>query len=244
MDLIQDIDHLLKNSIAQRRKLAGLYGRIPETACRRRTHCCRMLPEMMLIEALMGLGRIKEMTASNQGQILQKLLKYFFLNAVEIRTCPFLEDRQCLIYADRFFGCRAHGLWSQAAYDQLCSQTQSAKQHSRQQWANVGITLPEAVTSFQVPYCSSVKVVNGGQINDEQLDEIAATIAALSRKLGRPDQTFRQHYFLDLSFLMASLTYGYAKAIQLKYMFVKDFISSENYAVLDKMIAGISNVLP
>ena len=240
MDLIQDINNLLKNSAPQRQKLQRLYATIPVTNCRRRTACCMMLPEMTLIEALVALGQIKKMAATGQAQILQKLVKYFFLNPVEISACPFLQGLECLIYPDRFFGCRAYGLWSRATYDKLSTQTQTAKQQLQQKWAKLGVMLPETVTGFKVPYCSDVEIVDGSEINDQQLDVIAENIDALSRQFGRQDETFRHNYFLDLSFLVASFTHGYTKAVQLKFMFVKDFMSTGNRSKLDKMISSVS----
>jgi hypothetical protein len=80
--------------------------------------------------------------------------------------------------------------------------------------------------------------VDGSEINDQQLDVIAENIDALSRQFGRQDETFRHNYFLDLSFLVASFTHGYTKAVQLKFMFVKDFMSTGNRSKLDKMLSS------
>jgi hypothetical protein len=137
MEFIRDINRLLNNSVSQRQKLVGLYTRLPATVCRRQAACCMMLPEMTLIEALVVLDRIKKMATSRQVQIFQKLVQYFFLNAVEISTCPLLEGQTCLFYADRFFGCRAYGLWSRATYEELSTQTQIANifKNSGQIWA-------------------------------------------------------------------------------------------------------------
>lgn len=240
MDL-QDINKVLENSISQRRKLHRLYAAIPLTRCRRQTTCCMMLPEMTLIEALVALDRIKKMAAAGQTQILKNLLKYFFLNAVEITACPFLEGPTCLIYPDRFFGCRAYGLWSHTTYDNLSDQTRAAKQHLQKQWASLGVTLPETVTGFEVAYCPYVEIVDGGKTNDQQLDEIARNIDELSRHFGNEDNAFRHNYLLDLSFLIASCVYGYTKAVQLKFTFVKDFISTGNRSKLDKMLSSLSD---
>lgn len=202
-----------------------------------------MLPEMTLVEALAALDRLSKMIQARQVQILQKLIKYFFLNPVEITACPLLEGSECLIYPDRFFGCRAYGLWSPAAYDELGTQTQATKQHIQKQWANLRVMLPEAVTGFQVSYCPYVEITDGGEVSDRQLNQIAENIDLISREFGRDDRTFRHHYFLDLSFLVASWIYGYTKAVQLKFAFIKDFLSGGNRTQLDQMITGISNLL-
>ena len=241
MDFILDINLLLKKSVSERQKLIGLYIRLPATECRRQTSCCMMLPEMTLIEALVALEHLKKMAPSRQVQILKKLVKYFFLNPVEITACPFLEAQACLIYTDRFFVCRAYGLWSRATYDELSTQTQMSKQHLHNQWANLGVTLPESVTGFQVPYCPYVKITDTAEISDRQLNEIAENIDLISQQLGWEVNLFRQHYFLDLSFLIASWIYGYTKAVQLKFAFVKNYLSSGNRAKRYKMISDIKS---
>ena len=241
MDFILDINLLLKKSVSERQKLIGLYTRLPATECRRQNSCCIMLPEMTLIEALVALERLKKMAPSRQVPILRKLVKYFFLNPVEITACPFLEAQACLIYTDRFFGCRAYGLWSRTTCDELSTQTQMSKQHLHNQWANLGVTLPESVTGFQVPYCPYVKITDAAEIRDRQLNEIAENIDLISQQLGMEDNLFRQHYFLDLSFLIASWIYGYTKAVQLKFVSVKNYLFSGNRAKLDKMIGDIKS---
>ena len=238
---LRDIHNLLENSITQRRNLLELYTFMPVTHCRRRTTCCMMLPEMTLIEALAAFDRIKKMAAPERAQILQKLLEYFFLNAVEITRCPFLVGHECLIYPYRFFGCRAYGLWSPAAYANLSARTHAAKQHLQKQWANLGVTLPETVTAFEMPYCAYVEIVDSRKINDQQLDEIAKNIDTLSRQIGRDDEMFRRHFFLDLSFLIASWAHGFTQAVQLKFTFVKDFISTGDRSKLNKLSSRFSD---
>jgi Fe-S-cluster containining protein len=70
-----------------------------------------MLPEMTLVEALPVIRRLVEMAATMRNRLIKKIIGHFFLNPVEITSCPFLEGQECLIYPDRFFGCRSYGLW-------------------------------------------------------------------------------------------------------------------------------------
>ena len=76
---------------------------------------------------------------------------------------------------------------------------------------------------------------------DRQLNEIEVNIDLISQQLGREDYLFRHHFFLDLSFLIASWIYGYTKAVQLKFSSVKNFLSGGNRAKLDKMISNIKS---
>lgn len=137
-----DIKKLLQNSVHLLQELKEPYELLPSTRCRRKTRCCSMLPEMSLVEALAVIKRLLDMPSAMRRQFVQNIVSYFFLNPVEITLCPFLEGQDCLIYEDRFFGCRAYGLWSQEYYEKLTAGVRGAKIHLREQWKDLGLSLP------------------------------------------------------------------------------------------------------
>ncbi|UCE83381.1 MAG: hypothetical protein JSV47_02240, partial [Deltaproteobacteria bacterium] len=112
------IQQLLTGSTTQRIELKQAYEKLPGTHCRRRTDCCSLLPEMNLLEALAAIRMLAKMSSAQRLQVYRRILSYFFLNPVEIISCPFLQGQDCLIYENRFFGCRAYGLWSRQYYDE------------------------------------------------------------------------------------------------------------------------------
>ena len=127
---------------------------------------------------------------------------------MEISSCPFLQGNDCLVYPDRFFGCRAYGLWSRDYYQDLADKNRQGKKVLQQQWEKLGISLPEEVLSFQVPYCSRVETDSPVTVTDETLSTISDRIDTLSCDLEPWDREFRGNYFSDLSFFLTGLQFG------------------------------------
>lgn len=219
-----------------------MYALIPKTQCQRRAFCCSMLPEMTLIEALTTIHQLVNQDSSLRRQFLKKIVRYFFLNPLEITMCPFLDGRDCLIYQNRFFGCRAYGLWSKDYYEKLTDSSRQVKNQIQKQWENLGIFLPQKVIDFQVPYCLNVKVNGHASINDEMLLNISGKIEKLSQHLSQWHQSFRQSYFSDLSFLLASLVFGITGAVRMKFAIVSDIVTSGNRSKLDRIVRELPDL--
>ena len=236
------IKELLQTSDHQLQELKETYSRLPATRCRRKTHCCSMLPEMTLVEALPVIRRLVEMAAAMRNRLIQKIIRYFFLNPVEITSCPFLEGRECLIYPDRFFGCRSYGLWSRARYETLAARDRNAKKHLQEQWKSLGVCLPKKVVDFQVSYCLCVETNGLAVIDDKTLLKASDRIEAISAHFSSWHQWFAQRYFSDLSFLLSALMFGYTEAVQMKFTLVRDMVNTENRTKLDRIIQELPDL--
>ena len=223
---LQIIRKLLAGSTKQRLALKQVYGQLPTSRCRRRTFCCSLLPEMTLVEALSAIHQLADMAPGTRVKLSKALVRYFFLNAVEIGSCPFLEGDICLIYDDRFFGCRAYGLWSSQYCEEQMVRSREVKRISQNQWQELGVSLPQEVVEFNVPYCPYVEVEEEGRVDDQRFLHILDTVGTISGQLKPWHGFFRERYFSDLSFLLASLTLGVDRAIQLKFEIVCDILSS------------------
>ncbi|MFC1516655.1 YkgJ family cysteine cluster protein [Thermodesulfobacteriota bacterium] len=227
--LIHDSDPLVQT-------LQKTYSLLPPTRCQRRTHCCSMLPEMTLAEALAGIRRVIDMPSAVREQLMQSIARYFFTNPVEILLCPFLKDAACLIYDHRFLGCRAYGLWSKSYYETLVHQNRQSKKALQEQWKNLGVSLPQTIIDFRVPYCRNVETVGSDSIDDSVLLQVEEAIDTISVRLSPWHQLFGQRYFSDFSFLLTSLALGFQDSIQMKFSIVRDIINSGNRAKLDRAI--------
>jgi Fe-S-cluster containining protein len=236
------IRELLDISDRHRLSLKEAYGLIPITRCQRRVRCCSLLPEMSFIEALAALRCLGAMEGTKRMQVIRRFARYFFSNAVQITSCPFLEGADCLIYPGRFFGCRAYGLWSQGFYEKEASRSSQTKQVVREQWQNMGISLPQAVVDFAVPYCPNVSLEGNAEAADGLLLEVSEKIDGLSRQLTPWNEIFQQKYFSDLSFLLASLALGHANAVQLKFAVIRDIVNTGKWLRLDKIIEEFPDI--
>ena len=236
MITIQTINDLLHTQSSVCEELRPAYNLLPPTRCRRKTHCCAMLPEITLLEALTALQQLKSFPPPLRLQITQKLVRYFFLNAVEISACPFLQDAECRIYTDRFFGCRAYGLWSPEHYETIAAGSREAKKNLQQQWRTLGVTLPPDITDYCVPYCHDVHVIGDEKIYDGLLLETADRIEILSGNLNQWHQTFQTTYFKDLSFFITSLLLGLTQAVRMKFTIVRNMLSTGSRTELNHII--------
>jgi Fe-S-cluster containining protein len=216
---------------------------LPVTSCRRKTHCCSLLPEMTLLEALVAIRRLSDMAPVMRRQMIRTIIRYFFLNPTEIIKCPFLDSQDCRIYQDRFFGCRAYGLWSADHYEKLVSRSRLAKAHFHKQWEKLGVHLPEAIINFEVPYCRCVEPDENEVIDDNQLIRVAGVIDILSAQFSGWHELFGQRYFLDLSFLLTSLVFGFAESVKMKFGIVREIVTIGNRKELDRILADIPDIL-
>ncbi len=231
----------IDNSASLLEALMKIYDRIPAAHCERKTHCCTLLPEASLVEILGVMQRFRNMTPGLRKQLYTKLVEYFFVNPVKITSCPFLEGRDCLIYPDRFFGCRAYGLWSYEYYQKLAELNREAKIQLQEQWKRLGITLPQQVVDFNIPYCREVEAGMPSTMNDQALNGIWNTVDELSERLSPWHRIFQQRYFGDLSFLFSALAFGFNDALQLKYTVVKDMIAFNNKHTFKQLIENLTD---
>lgn len=236
------IRELLRNSVKQRKELEEAYALLPPTQCQRKTQCCSLLPDMTLLEALTAIQRLARMTFMMRKKLTKKMISYFILNPVEITSCPFLDYRDCLVYRNRFFGCRAYGLWSQGYYGKIASNNREVKRHFQKQWQKLGVSLPQAVIDFQVPYCMCVKVDGETMINDEMLLHIADTITTLSEQFLEWHQLFGRWYFSDLSFLLTSLAFGFKDAVTMKFSIVREVVVTGNRSRLETVFEQLPDI--
>jgi Fe-S-cluster containining protein len=204
--------------------LTEAYNLLPETRCKRRTRCCSLLPEMTLLEALSAIRNLAAMPPATRTALTRSLVRYFLMNSVEISPCPFLRGADCLIYQDRFFGCRAYGLWSTDHYEGHAARSREAKEYTRLQWEHLGVRLPREVVEFQVPYCPHVEVVGEVAVKDGLLLQAQDRIEQLSSHLGPWHEVFGATYFADLSFLLAFLAFGLREAVATKFCLVRDLV--------------------
>jgi Fe-S-cluster containining protein len=234
-----DIRDLLARSLPQRQALRDLYARLPVTRCRRHTRCCSLLPETSLPEALAALAGLRQFPPDRCRNCLKRLVRYFLVNPLEITSCPFLEGADCLIYEDRFFGCRAYGLWSPEEYRRRAEAGRQAKKNLGEQWLRLGVRLPAAVIDFQVPYCRETEPTEENAVNDQGLIDVEEAIEEISEQIHPESGYFRDRYFSDPSFLVAGLFLGVPEALRLKFTLVREGLRTGNRQPLEEALRDL-----
>jgi Fe-S-cluster containining protein len=198
---------------------------------------------MNLLEALSAVELLLEMKAGQRSWLSSRLIRYFFLNPVEILSCPFLEGENCLIYRNRFFGCRTYGLWSEEHYRKQAEESRQAKRLNQRQWQSLGISLPQEVVDFQLDYCPYVELEGDASVEDEFLLQTSDRVETISGQLLPWHDKFHQDYFSDLSFLLASISLGLQRAVQLKFSIVQDFLTTGSKGRINQAKDKLDNFL-
>jgi Fe-S-cluster containining protein len=237
------IRKLLERSTEQRSALKEAYAQLPDTSCRRRTYCCSLLPEMSLLEALSAVQQLLEMKPERRLWMNRRLIRYFFLNPVEILSCPFLESQNCLIYQNRFFGCRAYGVWTEEYYRKKAEESRQEKILSQRQWQRLGVSLPQEVVDFHLDYCPYVELEEGASVEDELLRQTFNRIETISGQLVPWHDKFHQEFFSDLSFLLATISLGLVRAVQLKFEIVRHILITGNKERVDQIVDKLDDTL-
>ena len=201
-----------------------------------------MLPDGTLIEAVAVLRQLSKLSAENRKQILERLIRYFFMNPVEMASCPFLMGQDCRIYEHRFFGCRTYGLWSNVYYEELSRQDREAKVHLQHRWEGLGISLPDEIIFFRQPYCTDVQTIDAETIDDHGLESISAGIESLSNRSSRWHEPFKHRYFSDISFLLASAIMGISDAVQFKFDIVRAILKTGDRTQLTEILANLPDI--
>lgn len=236
------VNNLLKNSARLFQNLEQAYELLPTSRCHRHTQCCSLMPEMTLLEALYAIQNICIMQKEKRLSVYKKIGRYFMINPVKIIMCPFLEGKDCLIYQNRFFGCRAYGMWSKEYYKKISEQSRHAKENIRTIWEALNVRLPKEIIQFQVPYCTCIEPVSQKAVSDDLILRVAETVENLSVQFAEWHHLFRQAYFSDLSFMMTSLVFGVNDTVSLKFAVVRDMVNNNTSKRLDNLLEKIPDI--
>ena len=153
------------------------------------------------------------------------------------------SGKNCLIYQNRFFGCRAYGLWSEDHYRKKAEQSRQAKTLSQREWQRLGVSLPQEVVDFHLDYCPYVELEGDALVDDKLLLQTSDRIEAISGQLLPWHDRFHQEYFSDLSFLLASISLGLQRAVQLKFEIVRHTLSTGKKERVERMVDKLDDSL-
>jgi hypothetical protein len=216
----QNPQHILADALSGwsragwRPALERIYAALPATACARQGACCGLLPPVQPVEMLAWLGELSqgdEQTGCGQAVML---VEHFLQNAAIRLPCPWALPDACARYENRFFGCRAYGLWSARAYEPRRAQSLAAAKAVQAAWQGMGVTLPPEVCAPPPDYCTEVRPMDGPVIDDAGLDELEMRLVGIGQ-----NETW--HGLLagcggDLSYLTAGLALGWQECLQAK----------------------------
>jgi hypothetical protein len=239
---LSTLDRFLREATSSLQALRMVYARLPQGQCRRQARCCAFLPEMTFIEALPILDQLKSGGPFWRKSLIKKIVRYYFTNPVEVSGCPFLEGKECALYAERTFGCRAYGLWPPEYYQDLVDRNSQAKAVFRQEWQKLGVSLPVEILLYRPPYCREL-TLEIPPVSDEILIRTAEAVESLSRSLDPWHLFFAMDCFSDLSFFVTRWILGTEEAVRLKFLIVRDWIYKNNQERLAAVLGNLRDPL-
>jgi hypothetical protein len=203
--------------------LAQLYQELPSTTCDRQGACCGLLPPVHTVEMAAWLHRFLSLPYRERTSQARKLIEHFLCNAAQRRPCPWARPGACAIYAQRFWGCRAYGLWSPQTHAARAAQAAAGQEAVARAWAGLEVSLPEEVLAPPPPYCGQVKPLDGGAPDDAALEELERRVQALGQDM--PGLERLHDFGGDLSYAVAALALGQPQALGLKVAMTKALLA-------------------
>lgn len=239
---IQEINAALHDVQPLISELQNLYDCLPKTLCRcdQPGICCTFLPQMTCVEALQWVRVIKGMPAPARPEILRKFVEFYLTTPIRHTGCPFLIAGGCGIYEYRAFACRAYGLWSPKIGVERTRENRRSRQALLQQWQRFGVAVPARMVAFEIEYCNQVDCPKEKSISDGRLENILQQIYGLDQALPDLQAKLEDEYHSDFSFLIASLSLGYRKAVLGKFAVVKEIVQQGTDERLQQMLGKIS----
>lgn len=164
-------------------QLNNLYRAIPEGECGGCADCCMESVETHWVEFLQVFHYLQD-RPERLEQVLPKLVRFYLLEGVEKRHCPFqLDDRRCAIYPVRPTPCRLFGQWNEEDYEQNYQLTQDRNREAADYYQeHHQILLPEAVVEHKVPFCHTFQKPQGFS-REDFYDHLEGIMALQSRFL-------------------------------------------------------------
>lgn len=153
------ITNLLEKAEAEKvsRRLQNIYNQIPQTSCNRCADCCFASAHVYEIEFINILSALKLLPELTRRKVVKNIFAYELLNLVTLDyKCPFLDNKNCLIYDRRPAQCRLFGLYPDEEYKKLKQDSLEANERIAIYYARQHrLLLPKEVMTYDIEQCQN-----------------------------------------------------------------------------------------
>lgn len=139
------------------RRINFIYNQIPKNNCQQCAKCCFSCAEVYFIEFINIARFLKSLPEDIQQKIIENCINYELLNLATLDySCPFLDDKKCLIYSVRPIYSRMFGIYPESDYKGMIEGSRNQNSEiARFFCINYDIKLPEKVMTHDIKQCKN-----------------------------------------------------------------------------------------
>lgn len=155
----QEVNELAAKAREERipRQLTFIYSQIPMNSCQRCADCCFNGPQVYPIEFINIYRSLQSLPETTQIKLGNRIVEYELLSLTTLKNkCPFLNDKGCLIYAERPLQCRLFGLYPQGEYENMVNNCRHENKNLAEYYLRKKrVKLPLSVMTYDVDQCEN-----------------------------------------------------------------------------------------
>lgn len=149
-----------------RRQLDFIYRRIPTNKCERCADCCFASAQVHISEFISLYSYVQELDEEIQKKIASRAVRYELMNLVTLdNKCPFLEEKECLVYEVMPMHCRFFSFYPDLEYSELREESLKQNTALAQYYArNHRLLLSKEVMTYDIEQCGNNVDEKGNKI--------------------------------------------------------------------------------
>lgn len=239
---IQEIHELLENVRDEKvpRRLAHIYQQVPANNCQRCADCCFSCAQVHPIEFLNIYDLILTLPELTRSRLAKRLVECELLNVTTLEyKCPFLEEKDCLVYERRPLQCRVVGLYPKEEYKRMVDESRDKNVQLAMYYArNERILLPQEVMEYDIEQCTNNVDEKGNAvvIGKSERQHMHAQVYSLAESTLEDEWISVDQTSFSTQF--ASLFFSSDELQQLRVKVIKEYQSGGKRTSLDKALSG------
>ena len=238
---LAEVNELVEEAREERisRRLDRIYQQVPANRCQQCAKCCFNGAQVHPIEFLNIYDYILQMPELNRARIAKKLIEYELLHMATLAiNCPFLDDKECLIYDCRPLQCRIFGLFPTEDLEERRKESRGANEKLAMYYARKHrVLLPAEVMAHDIEQCLN-NIGEGGQavvVGKGERQHLHGQIYSLGEQILpeewiSPDEVGFASQYAELFFEADDLE-------ELKVTVIKEYQSGGKRKRLDKILS-------
>lgn len=232
------VDVIAEEKIA--RRLGYVYEQIPANNCQRCGDCCFNCASVHPIEFLNIFDFLQTLPELTQLRLAKQLVRYEVLNLTTLQNkCPFLEEKNCLVYERRPLQCRLFGLYTKDEYRQLVAKSLYENEKLAMYYARFKrVALPKEVMTYDIEQCENNADEKGNLtvVTEAEREHLHKQIFELGQQT-LPTE-WQSPDLIRFSYQYSLLFFSEEELEDLKVRAIKEFQSGGKSPTLEKLLAS------